>query len=678
MRLHFLNFRQLWRREAAVPPLDLLLSLASPSDSLEIRLNWLVDMVDWVRCRTQEEPSASQPRSQLQTRRLRRLFDVLDRNLEWKRKVAQTLRSIVRETQAVDLFSEVGLPRQFGLVHELGHRLTASIVPPRPDSTELGVLFDRLFPHSHDERWVQGLEEDVLQRLGELLAFEIQPNEKQWNTLSQDLEDALVHLAAQVQVSGCSSPIRLRLGCREIRELPFFKLGGVVQAALVAHHQTDPAALAAELNYLRSLIEACSRSTAEVLAHLEDNGVSTDVVYQVAYIEASLNRMESLMDAVFNRDLPLTDRSEFVAKLVRENHARRSLGDLLRRSFQLLTRKMVERNAETGEHYVARTPLEYRDMLHKGAGGGLLMSLTAWVKIVIFSLQLPGLMQGLAAAINYSVGFVAIQLAGCTLATKQPATTAPALAARLHGVMDPQGRETFVDEVVCLIRSQFAAVVGNVGLVIPPVILWSLVIQWMSGAPMMTEHKAVTTLQSLSITGPSWFYAAFTGVLLCSSSLFGAWAENWFAYHQLASALKADRRLARLVGPTRAGRLAGFLKRNVAGFASNVSLAFMLGILPEFAAFAGVPLDVRHVTLSSGFLAAAVASLGPDALQTWSFWLAVAGLVAIGLMNVLVSFSLAMFVAIRARAIQTPERHAIYRVLLQRLNRQPLSFLVPI
>jgi site-specific recombinase len=47
-------------------------------------------------------------------------------------------------------------------------------------------------------------------------------------------------------------------------------------------------------------------------------------------------------------------------------------------------------------------------------------------------------------------------------------------------------------------------------------------------------------------------------------------------------------------------------------------------------------------------------------------------------MNVVVSFSLALFVAIRARRIQSPERRAIYRALWDRLKREPWSFILPV
>jgi site-specific recombinase len=157
-----------------------------------------------------------------------------------------------------------------------------------------------------------------------------------------------------------------------------------------------------------------------------------------------------------------------------------------------------------------------------------------------------------------------------------------------------------------------------------------------------------------------------------------AWVDNWFVCHRIGEALTTDRRLVRTLGTSRALRFGRFWSKNIAGLAGNISFGFMLGLIPELAAFAGVPLDIRHVTLSSSMLTAAAASIGPSVLTTAPFWLAVLGILGIGFMNVTVSFSLAMLVAIRARNIQSPERHAIYRSLWLRLVRQPLSFVLPV
>jgi site-specific recombinase len=103
----------------------------------------------------------------------------------------------------------------------------------------------------------------------------------------------------------------------------------------------------------------------------------------------------------------------------------------------------------------------------------------------------------------------------------------------------------------------------------------------------------------------------------------------------------------------------------------------MLGIIPAFAAFFGLGLEVRHVTLSAGQVAAAVATLGLPSLLTPGFWLAVGGLVVVGPINLGVSFYLAFRLALKAQAISNVNRERISAALRLRWRKDPLSFLLP-
>jgi site-specific recombinase len=119
------------------------------------------------------------------------------------------------------------------------------------------------------------------------------------------------------------------------------------------------------------------------------------------------------------------------------------------------------------------------------------------------------------------------------------------------------------------------------------------------------------------------------------------------------------------------------MRRQISGLASNISLGFMLGLLPPILAFLGLALDVRHVTLSSGQLGAAAASLGWDVVYQDAWWWAVASIPLIGVLNVSVSFYLAFRVALRAHSVSRDGRMQIYRALGQRLLHAPLSFFLP-
>ena len=103
----------------------------------------------------------------------------------------------------------------------------------------------------------------------------------------------------------------------------------------------------------------------------------------------------------------------------------------------------------------------------------------------------------------------------------------------------------------------------------------------------------------------------------------------------------------------------------------------MLGLTPAIAGFFGLGLEVRHVTLSSGQIGVASATLGLQVLHLSAFWWAVAMLPFNGALNVLVSFLLAFRTALRAHNVSGVERSRIYAGIRHRLRVRPLSFFLP-
>jgi site-specific recombinase len=263
------------------------------------------------------------------------------------------------------------------------------------------------------------------------------------------------------------------------------------------------------------------------------------------------------------------------------------------------------------------------------------------------------------------------------VATKQPAMTAPAMAAKLADMRDDAAMESFVDEVTHLVRSQFAGIAGNLMAVIPVVLAVQWLALWLLGRPLVGEQDAQYVLHSMTLLGPTVLFAAFTGVILFASSLIAGWAENWFVYHRLDSALAHHPAMVSRLGAPRAARWSAWWRANISGVAANVSLGLLLGIVPAVLAFVGLPLDVRHVTLATGQLAAAASTLGWQVLQQPAFWWCAAALPLIGALNLGVSFWLALKVALRSRGIALRERRRLYAALWRRMRSAPLSFLWP-
>jgi site-specific recombinase len=194
---------------------------------------------------------------------------------------------------------------------------------------------------------------------------------------------------------------------------------------------------------------------------------------------------------------------------------------------------------------------------------------------------------------------------------------------------------------------------------------------------MANEAEARYVLSSVSLLGPTALFAAFTGVLLFASSIIAGWVENAFVLHRLDSALRYHPRLRRWIGVRGAERVGLYLQHNISGLAANISLGLMLGLVPVIALFFGLSLDVRHVTLTAGQIAAAAFTLGLPALSTPAFAWALAGLAVIGPLNLGVSFYLAFRVALASQGVSGINRHRIRQAIGQRIRAQPLSFLRP-
>lgn len=666
------RFIKRWNNSNDRVGLDILLGQApEPATPLRERLDWMERLVNWVRIVGPNAAESEAAPSRLQTARLRYMLQIKDRNPELKKKVAESLRSIIRDTRALELFMNAGIPNQQGFFTEFFERLGRLFLPQPPHDKDLVSVFSDTFRSESDSEWIRRMDPELFQGWVDLFNYsdeQVLP----WNTLIQDARDALFLIAHEVRSTGLSRLVRDRVPQANFRDLPFFELTDRVDALLKA--QNEDMRIRACLD-LEKVVERCFANLAEIHVHFRKYGASIALVYQSERLAAQLQRLGTLAKLLAGYQNDSRFIQEFFGLLVQENTRAQSLRGLLEDNLTLISQKIIETNAETGEHYITRDSREYLTILKKSWGGGALTGFTILFKYLLYHLSLAPFIAGLFAFANYATSFIAMQLLGFTLATKQPAMTATALATEIQKARESV--DGLVDEIVHLIRSQFAAVAGNLTAVVPAVILIDLIFSlW--GSHLTDVEHAHYTIESFSILGVTPFYAAFTGVLLWMSSVFAGWFGNWFAFREMPEAIESHRRLRFVFGAKRMSQVADFLRRQVPGFAANLSLGFLLGMTPQLASFFGLPLDVRHVTLSSGSLTASVLAIGPIVFSSSAFWLAVGGILSMAVLNLAVSFALAMTVALWATKAPAPQRGLIYRGLVRRFLKRPWAFLVPV
>ncbi|RZJ09805.1 MAG: recombinase [Acidovorax sp.] len=647
-----------------------LLTALDPAADLAHRHLWLIHLLDWVRGQGDSAPAA--------VGRVQLFLDAVETRPDVQLRLRAWWATLIGQVDVTTLLADFGFAPRTALVSEIAERLRTKLLPGSPETIDASELFMLALPSAFDAQWLAALEEAQLDRLVALLARadpEAQSGPSRWH---RALLDAITYCAGQILSTGFAPELRLRMSEAAREAQPFHVLIRDVESLRVEvlHALRTPDRLNEAAQRLRERLEACRAAAATVYTHFEDNGISVGLVFRLRQLRERILRVRDLLDCLLSPK-PAPNAARLLARLVMVGQERRSLRALLASNLSLLAAKVAERSAETGEHYITRTSAEYRSMVRKAAGGGALMSFTTLAKFGLHALALSAFWGGFIAGMNYAITFVLIQLLHLTVATKQPAMTAPAMAAKLKELSASDAIESFVDEITHLVRSQVAAVLGNVLVVFPAVLLLATAIAQATGAPAISQQQAHHVLESLHLLGPSLFFAAFTGVLLFASSIIAGWAENWFVLNRLDSALHYNPRITRWLGVERAARWARFLRENLSGFAANISLGFMLGLVPAFAGFFGLGLDVRHVTLSTGQVAAATASLGLGVLHMPAFWWAVASLPLLGALNVTVSFYLAFSLALRAQSVSGVDRSRIYAALRARLRRAPLSFFVP-
>lgn len=688
MKFLLLRLRVMWRRfrhgeqrqadsQHYTRQVDALMRRANPFSAWQERADWIIDVVHWLRHVPKVSMLDDDGRLRFRQERLHFLLQWLDSNRDLRRVVQATLQKTLREAAGPELFCATGLPHEPAFFSELSEHIVKLALPKPPFEADLSALFTVLFPTPEDADWLLALDRHSVAQLWKLMA-----DDGIAHNYQQQIDEALIYLATMVLADGISKAFRQKLDPKmPLQATPFMVLRRELETYLYVNPRDEAA-----LRSVRMLIAVCQAQTDRIYAHLDEHGVSVSLVYRVERMRAQLTRMALLTDLrsmIYNNGNGGQQDGQgagqvqaLLGDLIAAHHQRSSVRGLVQRSFSLLARKMVERNADHGEHYIARDSKEYRAMLKAAGRGGVITAFTVLGKSMVTALGAARFFEGIFASLNYAVSFMAISAVGGVLATKQPAVTAPVLASKMGQLDTVEGLRALLTEIAQLLRSQAAAVFGNLMGVIPVMLLISGLILLTTDAPIMTAEHAHASLHSLSVIGPTPLFAAFTGILLWLSSLASGFADNWFALRRLREALAHQRRLVYVLGAMRAERWAGWLDRNVAQIAGNVSLGLLLGMTPVLAQFFGLPLDVRHVTLATGSLTAA-SSLGWEVLAAPQFWLAVAGIASIGILNVGVSFACALTLALRARDVPARIRRLVFRAVLRRFSASPRSFLFP-
>lgn len=613
---------------------------------------------------------------------LRALVRLLAERRDYADALRACLLRLLATRRPVHLYANTGIPSQEGFGGELVQKLAYRILPPALDPGSLEDILSLVFWKRDDGRWLGAVPAELWEELRAALG-PVAPDDVEDRTgITLSMLEAIQVIAFRVAAIGLDPEFLRNEPALEEHESPFVEQQIEARRYIVDYRKwlADPTRVLEDDRHLEVLLDQCERTLDRIRSTAQRRGTSVRLTYFWLIQRQYLERMRTLLRLV--DPVAAEDRGPrivaFALDLVAANLRKHSLRDFVGRNTRLLALRVTENAGKTGEHYVANDRREYRTMLASAMGAGLVVAVMALFKIGILTLHLPPLIETFAVCMNYAGGFMLIHVLHFTLATKQPAMTANLIAGTLSSAPDSRrSLDDLADLVVKVARTQMIAIVGNVILAFPVAWLIAQSILWATGQPVASPQKAEHLLHDLDpVASLALFHAAIAGVWLFTAGLISGYYDNAAVYNRIPQRIRQLRRPAQLLGRERLDRLARYAEENLGALAGNFFFGVLLGITSFVGFLIGLPLDIRHVTFAAANFAYGLVSLSHDLPWQTIAW-CVVGIAGIGAVNLTVSFSLALYVAMRSRRATWRNWGELARRLLRLFRERPGEFFLP-
>lgn len=600
---------------------------------------------------------------------------------EHKIVLTNTQHSLLSQLLNTDLtiaITESGIPLARGFWQELSNRLKHKLLPGLQDENDFLYVINNVFYKKNDYVWVEAIPRAAWIEFFEAVGFSFSPRH---NSLKKELIQALKILSFQVAQLGLEKEVLKYIpDAQQNNDTSFviqnYKVHEFEKKLSDTGDDKGAKLIAVEL---KGIILECYSIIDHIRESHSERGASIPQTYILLILSNRLERMQLVLD-VLDADNDF-DTGRFVdvfRLLVRNEKRKNSIREFLSQGVGYLAYQIAEHKGSKGSKYITDTRKEYYKMIWTAMMGGLIICFVAIFKNLLAKLRLAPFPQGLLFSLNYSLGFVLIENTGSTLATKQPAFTASAVAGSLdtrkHGEPDLHNLAITVAKVS---RSQIASFFGNLIVVFPVTFL----LAW--GYDELFQSKVAGGSQALQLLvdqhpwrSLSLLYACFTGFFLFASGLIAGYWQNKIRYGRISDRLKKHPALRVSMPAKRLEKMANWIERNFGALAGNIALGFFLGFAAILGNILGIPFDIRHITISAGNSAIGAYGLGIENIPPYFMLAVFGGVLLIGLLNFLVSFALAFLVAVKSRGIRFSQYPAFFRILVKYFFRHPREFIL--
>ncbi|QOG11722.1 hypothetical protein [Arcobacter sp. FWKO B] len=605
------------------------------------------------------------------------LVDYLHTHQEKSMKLSDDLNHWLTKSKISNNLSTFGVLSKDGFKNEITNRFYNKFLPPAPKDGDFKYLFSLIFNHKNDHLWVENLDDEIWIKFFKSLLSKSENIQKTKNYLFDELLYALEILAIWIAseefdenfirldnsiLSKDSSFIALQ------REISSFV--NKVQSSII-----DIQTKKEDFQHILVLVEQSKLYVSALKKKSLNLGTSVSLTYEFERLEQIIKRLEEIFELI-----KIFDTDEFYISLVklfkvavRKNSTRNSILEIWQQNIKILARSITNNASEHGEQYITNNKSQYIKMLLSASGAGIAIAFMALFKIYIVDLKLPYFIETLLISLDYGIGFVIIHILGFTVATKQPAMTASTFASVVEkGTNHKANQLKLVELMIKVSRSQFAAVVGNVTFALMVAFLVGYYFSYI-GMPILSDEDAKYHLGSFEPI-PALIYAAIAGIWLFYSGLIAGYFDNRANYLNLEQRYLHHKLLKKLFSLDKRVKLANYLHQHHGAIAGNFFLGILLGFTPFVGYIFDLPLDVRHVTLSTAYLGYGMSSIY---LPYIDFFVILLFILMIGFVNLTVSFILALRVALNARNAYFGSVITFMRLFFCEVAKRPKDLFLP-
>lgn len=602
---------------------------------------------------------------------------------------ANTLQSfvlkIISRYKQTSLYADTGILALDGFMAQLSQRIGAHFLPLIDDHSQLQDLVRRVFHQRSDKYWLDSIEAQDWKKLFRLLN-QGHSNQDEKKQIRRELIKAITVLSYRVSGIGLYPEFINAQPELSEYESPFLvqnrEINDFIQQYKQLHQNAEEmsAVIPPDASQALVMLDQCREVVLKIRRATKRIGVSVSLTYLLSLLEQSLDRIELLLNLIVEEDdVRCSSIGSLLVDITDALYSERSVRSLLATNSELMALQVTENASKTGEHYVSTDKKGFVSMYKSAAGAGVIIAIMATLKTLMARASLAPLMQAFSYSMNYSLGFMLIHVLHFTVATKQPAMTAAALAST---VQHRKGSKTaqiaeLAALIINIIRTQFIAILGNISIAIPVAALITIFWDIALHEPLMNHAKAAKTLHDLNpFTSLAIPHAAIAGICLFLSGLLAGYFDNMAIYRKVGPRLQAHKKLKSMMGQNRLDKFAAYIERNLGALAGNFIFGIMLGSMGTIGYILGLPLDIRHIAFASANFIQGLLNIN-DSPDIGLIIVSFLGVLLIGLTNLFVSFTLTIIVALRARRVRFEQWKPLAKLVLTHFLTRPSDFFWP-